>query len=316
MKATAIPKKAEKLAFGTARKPPRLNDRKRGSMYKHLCLIFSLFLGNVSYAQIVEAPHFADVVPYAAADTLVVLDIDDTLLVPAQMLGCDEWFCYRLEKHQKEGSSVEDALEKTLAAWEAVRHLTKMEIVEPQSDKIIHDLQQKGCSIIGLTTQGLALATRTSQQLAENDINLTLTAPYKDDQYFQLNNHGILYRNGILFTSGAPKGKALFILCDRIQFHPKRIVFVNDKAKHLVDVETTAQERGVEFIGLRYGYSDARKKVFSVEIAEYQFTHSSFHHILSNEEASRLIKKAQISNKFLKCAMDRKNPAHHRHLCR
>ncbi len=248
-----------------------------------LCCLCSFL--TVTEAKIIEAGHFKDLLAYADADTLFILDIDDTLLVPEQMLGCDEWFQCRMSFHQKKGMDAKNALEKALAEWEAVRHLTKMEIVESGTEKIIHNLQARHLPIIGLTTQGLALATRTSQQLAEKQINLSLTAPYKNDHYFQLAGHSVLFRHGILFTSGKHKGEALFEFCKASGIQPKRIVFINDKASHLAEVEGTAQKKNVEFIGLRYSYSDGRKKNFRPEIADVQFSQSSFTHLLSDKEA-------------------------------
>ncbi len=236
-------------------------------------------------AKIIEADHFKDLLAYADADTLLILDIDDTILVPEQMLGCDEWFQHRMKSHQKSGMDTKNALEKALAEWEAIRHITKMEIVEAGTEKIIQDLQAKRAAIIGLTTQEVALATRTAQHLAEKQINLALTAPYKNDHYFQLAGKSVLFRNGILFTSGRHKGEALFELCKAAGFHPKRIVFINDKATHLAEVEGAAQKKNIEFIGLRYNYSDARKKAFRPEIADIQLSHSSFTRLLSDKEA-------------------------------
>ncbi|MES2274001.1 MAG: DUF2608 domain-containing protein, partial [Chlamydiota bacterium] len=88
----------------------------------YLCLsIFPLF------AEIKDVAHFDELISEITPETLILLDIDDTLLVPVQMLGCDEWFQFQLQKHQGTGLSVQDALEKTLAEWEAVRHITQME---------------------------------------------------------------------------------------------------------------------------------------------------------------------------------------------
>ena len=253
-------------------------------MMKTIIVAFCLCVASLG-AQIIELGHFKELEKYATDETLLILDIDDTLLVPEQMLGCDEWFQCRWNHHQKEGLSKSDALEKSLAEWEAVRHLTKMEIVEPGIEKIISNLQKKNCRMMGLTTQGLALATRTSQQLNEKHINLTVTAPTKHDHYFLLKEHGVLFRNGILFTSGRHKGAALFQLLDQMDYHPKRIVFINDKASHLTEIKEVAQTKSVEFIGLRYAYSDARKKKFSPAVAEYQFSHSSLSRLLSDAQA-------------------------------
>jgi hypothetical protein len=49
---------------------------------------------------------------------------------------------------------------------------------------------------------------------------------------------------------------------------------------------------GNKIVGLRYGYSDARKAAFCPEIAELQFTHSTFAHLLSDEEALLLMQSS------------------------
>lgn len=216
---------------------------------------------------------------------MIILDIDDTLLVPRQMLGCDEWFQCRMRFHQKLGLNVSQSLEKSLSEWEAVRHLTKMKIVEPGTEEIIRQLQNKGYPMMCLTTQGLSLATRTHQQLLDNQINIMTSAPSKIDYYFIIEEQGVLFRSGILFTSGAHKGKALFTLFEKLAYEPKRILFINDKHSHLLAIEETAKEKGVAFIGLRYAYSDTMKAAFDERIAHFQFIHSTFTHLLSDEEA-------------------------------
>lgn len=251
-----------------------------------LCsMSINVFSSTVS-SDIVETSHFEEIVSYASPDALVLLDIDDTLLVPVQTLGADVWFQYQLQKNKHE----RDPLDKTLAQWEAIRHLTQMRIVEPGTEKVISALQKKNIYIMGLTTQGLALATRTIQQLLDHQIDLSKTAPSDKDHYFN-NGKGVLYRKGVLFTSGTPKGPALRKLLDLIGMSPKKIVFINDKKTHLLDVATAAKELGIEFIGLRYNYSDERVRNFSSELAEVQFYHSNFSHILSDEEAAKILQE-------------------------
>ena len=247
-------------------------------------ILLTLLFFTALQAKIFEIQNFKQVISYLDKETILILDIDDTLLITEHMLGCEEWRLDRLKKCEKKMDPLE-AFEKSLAEWEAIRHLSKMEIVEPGTEVIVRDLQTQGYSIMALTTQGLALATRTSQQLKANGFDLTLTAPFDEDCFFTLKHHGVLYRNGILFTSGRPKGEAFFQCCEKMNYQPKRIVFVNDRESHLEDLEKTANLKRVEFIGLRYAYSDAKKASFCPEIAEFQFTHSSFDRIVSDEEA-------------------------------
>lgn len=234
--------------------------------------------------KILEVQNFEEITAHITKKTLVLLDIDDTLLVPSQMMGSDAWFQHRRRNYEKVGLSSSEALEKALAEWNAVRHITKMEVVEPGTQEIVQKMQSEGYTVMGLTTQGLALATRTSRQLKEIGINLERTAPSKEGHYLNVHAHGALYREGILFTSGTPKGEALFALCDRIGYSPEEIVFINDKLTHLVDVEDEAIKKGVKYVGLRYAYSDTRKKAFNPEIADYQFKNSTFDHLLSDRE--------------------------------
>jgi hypothetical protein len=257
-------------------------------MIKYGILTLLISLSSLCFGKIIECQHFNEIYEHIDKETLIILDIDDTLLIPEQMLGCDEWFLTRLRHHQKH-LLPNEALEKALAEWEAIRHLSSMMLVEPNTDTIIEDLQNNHYQVMGLTTQGLALATRTSLQLKEQHIDLSRTAPSCEDHYFLINKHGILFRNGILFTSGQSKASSLKALCQVMNVHPKKIVFVNDKASHLKDVEQYALEANIAFTGLRYGFSDFRKKNFSQDIADYQFSHSSFDKILTDTQAKSCV---------------------------
>jgi hypothetical protein len=261
-------------------------------MRKQTLMLFLVLLGFVSSVQgkIVETARFHELAHHITRETLILMDIDDTIIVPVQMVGSDEWFSLRWKKHEDDGMSKLAALEKALAEWESIRHVTKMKTVEKETSTFIKEQQKKGHKIMGLTTQGLALATRTVQQLQENSVDLSVTAPTADDCYVNLSGHSVLFRKGILFTSGKNKGEAFFKFCDIIGLKPKRIVYIDDKASHLTAVETEAQKRGVEFIGLRYAYADVHKAAFRPDIADFQFFHSSFAKLLSDEEASAKMK--------------------------
>jgi hypothetical protein len=259
-------------------------------MKKQITFLLILFIGVFSlHAEIVEVKHFSEVASHAKSGTLVITDIDDTLLVPHQMIGSDEWFSHRMNKHRADGLHPNSALEKTVAEAQAVRQLTQMKLAEPGTDKIIRSLQKKGFCVMGLTVQGSAVAMRTNQQLKSNNIDLTEHALSKEDQYFPLNGQNMLYKNNILFTTGTSKGEALFTLLDKIKVNPKRIIFIDDKASNVESVEKWAKKRNVQFIGLRYSYSDQSKAAFRPDIAEVQFNQSTFTHLLSDEEALSLM---------------------------
>lgn len=244
-----------------------------------------VILATPLFATVKEIAHFSELAAYVAPDTVVLLDIDDTLITPVQMLGNDSWFEYRLKKHQNEGAPFHQALEKTLAEWEAIRHLTRIRLVEPETSAILAEMQKKGIRMIGVTAQGLALATRTVLQLLEHQVDLSVTSFCSETYCFPVQGHTVLYRQGVLFTSGKPKGESFFLLCDQVGQLPKRIVAMDDKLSHLQSLEKEANERDVEFVGLRYGFTDRIKEAFSPDVADYQMNHSTLTHLLSDQEA-------------------------------
>lgn len=257
---------------------------------KRLCFLICFHLitiYRVLYGEIIETAHFNALTQYSNPETLLVLDIDDTLLVPVQTLGSDVWFLHRLNHYRQSLQNECLALDRALADWEAIRHLTQVRIVEKGTDEIIKKLQNEKIVMMGLTTQGLALTTRTINQLNSLNIDLVHTAPSSNDHYFINGSHGVLYRQGILFTSGTDKGEALLNFLQMVNYYPKNIVFINDKRSHIQEVEKSMVLKGINFTGLRYSYSDDRVANFNAKIAEIQWMQSTFNHLISDEEAEK-----------------------------
>lgn len=254
-------------------------------MYK-VCFLF-LLASTSLFGKIVETFHFDEIKKYLEPDTLVILDIDNTLITPIQEVGSDQWFSHRRDWYGLQGYSADQALEMALAEWEAVQNITRVMTPEPITSQVVRDLQDR-FTVMGLSTRGLALATRTVYQLKDVGIDLS-TDSLSGDDIPLLNPKAILFRKGILFTSGTHKGKALLKLLEQVNYTPRRIVFVNDKATNLREVEVACEERQIPFIGLRYGYLDERVKSFRSDIARVQFEH--FKMILSDKEALNLIER-------------------------
>lgn len=184
----------------------------------------------------------------------------------------------------------QDAIELALAEWMAVQSITQVKLVEDHADQVVGKFQKQGFTVMGLTTRGLGLSTRTVEQLKSLNVDMLHSAPVHHDVFFH-NQRGCLFRGGILFTAATHKGRALFRLFERIDYHPKSVLFINDKYANLREVEETCEERGIPFIGLRYGYLDNKVKNFRKDIADVQFEH--FGYILSDKDAEKILKDRQ-----------------------
>lgn len=257
------------------------------NFFNFMMTIF-LFLSSSIYSELYEIKNFKEIYNYIDEDTLVILDIDDTLLIPSQMLGCDEWFIQRMNQQKNAGLCFKEALEKTLFEWEGIRSITEMELVEDSIAGVIDELQHRNISMLCLTTQRFALGPRTTYQLKKHGIEIEKTSPYRENLFFMNQNLGVLFFEGILFTNGTHKGKTFFKFCELTNTEPKKIVFVNDKGTHLKEIEDSSNERNIPFIGLRYGFSDDHRKNFSYQIAEIQSKNITIDEIVSDSKAMQM----------------------------
>jgi hypothetical protein len=253
---------------------------------RYLLTLF-LALPLLLCAEIREISSFKEVTAHLKPRTLLILDIDNTLIYPAQEVGSDQWFHSRIDYYRQRGYSYSDALDLALPEWEAVQNITQVKLVEPYITEFMRTVQKDtSLHVMGMSTRGLALASRTVHQLDSLAIDLSKSAPTQKELPF-LNPRAVLFRKGIFFTAGTHKGRALKKLLDELGSTPQQVVFVNDKRGHLRQLEETLEEIGIPYVGLRYGYLDQKVKNFRSDIAEVQF--ESFQRIMSDLEAEKIL---------------------------
>lgn len=255
------------------------------------------FLIPINFLFSTEIHQMSEATPYLEKGALVIVDIDNTLLEPVQELGNDQWLRFRVKHYQNRGLDYAASFERALPEWVAIQNITKVKAVESTTPNLLGKWQQSGHQIMALSTRGLGMATRTIEQLHSLGMDITVTSPTKDEKFF-MNEQGVLYRKGILFTAGSNKGKALFKFLQMIEYKPKSIVFINDKQSNIQEVEYQCNEAGIPFTGLRYAYLDKKVQNFRVEVAEIQFDH--FGHILSDEAAEAILESSHTKSNLLK----------------
>ncbi len=249
-------------------------------MKKHI--IFILFC-NFLFAQVIEIKNISDTNDLDKYN-LVIFDLDNTILEPVQLLGSDQWFCNRLKKYENDGLDAKKALDKTLLEWYEIQSVTQVKLVENEIKNLIENLQNKKIKIMGLTTRNVDFAFASIKQLDALDIDLCKTAPYKKNLFFE---NGLVFKKGILFADGKNKGMVLKCFFKKIGFFPKSIVFIDDKLKHVLDVEDFCKTYKIKFLGYRYGFLDEKIKNFDSKICNIQL--NTFKSILSDDEAIKML---------------------------
>lgn len=237
-------------------------------------------------AQTFEIKSIDEVFAHVTPSTLVVLDVDETLLTTSQMLGGDRWFTDQLKQLQHQNFSFEEALAKTLPDYISLQNKTKVKPIEHQAAAVIHTLQKRGHCVIGLTSRSTEIAYVTINQLKTLGIYLqptAITIP-KIEVY---SHYPSKYIEGILFSGGLNKGELLYDLMQYAQVNVDRVIFINDKVKYLKQMEDFFEPKNIEFIGLRYGAADASIEAFDPTLAETQKKY--FDKILPNDVALKLL---------------------------
>lgn len=226
---------------------------------------------NTYISRILESNSICDILEYTPnAKTLVVFDLDNTLVYTAQDVGSDPWFYHLLNEKIASGLSRDEVLAIILPMYyEVYNHIT-LSPVEPDSTTVLSTLQSRGIPTVALTTRSLPLVERTKIQLKETGFNFAACNIFAKDLTFQLVKPALL-TDGIIFCNDNNKGQTLLKVLEACNCKPETIVFIDDKLSHLFDVEKECLLNKIQFIGIRYGKLDYIAAQFDPERAEQQY---------------------------------------------
>jgi hypothetical protein len=251
-------------------------------------VLFAICSFSNAWGDIRETPTIETLLSSVDQDTLVVVDIDNTLFAPVQTLGTDEWFYYYLQKLKKEGMPAQKAIEKAKDLWIAIQSSSDISTLEDKTPHVINQLQNDKFIVMAMSTRDVSYADVTLRQLISLGINMKKAAP-SFNTFTVEGVDRVLFRDGVLFTSNNHKGKALLAFLKQLHFTPKKIVFINDKESPLKEVEEIVEPQGIKFLGLRYSKADERVKNFRPDLADIEL--QFFGKVLSDEAAEALVKK-------------------------
>ena len=232
----------------------------------------------------------APVEALADIDTLVVFDIDNTLIEPTVTLGSDQWFYWYAARLESEGLTPTAASDAANAVWNKVQPAIAVRAVEDSTPALVGRLQARGIRVMALTARSRDAAGVTETQLASAGYVMGRHA-FGASRRRVGKSADMIYEDGILYVGEhASKGEALVRFLKHERHRPKRVVFADDKAKHTVTVDAALQKIGLPVVALRYGAADARVAAFDPAVAEIQYR--AWSRVLTDEEAAALVKCA------------------------
>ncbi|CUI17407.1 putative secreted protein [Candidatus Protochlamydia naegleriophila] len=228
-------------------------------------LTLSTFECQSSFTRVDEMEDIFHYFDDADAQTLVLFDIDMVLIQPGDP-------AFQMA-NMKRFSTIAKRVMKDIPAGKRMQFLSLMMIsstpvlLDEHTPVYLEQLIRRGITVMGLTANltGEFGPIKNMEEwrigvLNRFGIDFSKSAPYKSKISF---NHLASYRgyystylDGVLFVNGAvvSKGDALLAFLEMARFHPKKIIFIDDREENLKSVEEAihGHDLSIDFIGLHF----------------------------------------------------------------
>ena len=217
-------------------------------------------------AAVEETSSMATALSSAGPDTLVVLDIDNTLLQPVGYLGGDAWYEFLVQRAVREGLTRDAAIDRAMTAFNDAQYAIDVRAVEPATPALVKEAHARGARVIALTARTPDIAPRTLAQLDHIGVGFSVIA--KPD----IAPKGTRLDQGVLFVGDhLDKGEMLVALLRASRLQPKRVIFVDDKQRHAESVDRALAKAGIPCRSFRYGAADADVERFWRDVGDVRF---------------------------------------------
>lgn len=244
-----------------------------------------------------------EILSHVKADSLLILDIDDTVGRVSQTIGLEAWFRFRIEQYAQEKHSSSQALSKAIELYNLAQLASRQMLPVDSENNIaplIRELKKKGAKIIGLTARNDKLADKTIMLLE------TLGVAFSDDVLNKgtliINGKEVIIKNGVIFASGNHKGLCLEHAREQghfaIDIHSfKDVSFVDDSEKNCRNVaESLTKIKIANSCVWHYQYAEINLKFGQKhkERAAVQEAHLLKHQILLTDEEADILRVISI----------------------
>ena len=211
--------------------------------------------GTIAQSEVRQIDDLARVAPALAEGgkrSLLVLDIDDTLLTSAGFFGSDSWYEWQ----------------KSLPAGDPAKPSCLFDVISLNSETGTQQpTQADGPALINaiagdrlmLTSRNPLYRGGTLRTL--HDAGYTLPAelgasPEGRSWDFRKNAEAkpvrVVYDQGVFMTTGQDKGLVLLDLLRRLGLRYDRVVLVDDGEKNITNMQAALRTAGIDYLGLHY----------------------------------------------------------------
>lgn len=257
-------------------------------MLKFFKILFLLMATSTLSAQLIECQRLREILPLIDEDTLVVFNINNVLTFSSQDAGSTPWaeeHIARISTDQK--LTKPHATNVFIPLWHEILIATDVKLFDPEGEAIIHYLQNNKIKTMALTNRYVEMGYPTHHQLRSVGIDFAKNPPFPEDFFIQGTESPSKYIEGIIFNGLINfKGDTLAAFLKNINYFPKKLIYIEDKPKHLAQVEQVITALGIPFVGVHFGALELQRQSYRSELAALQV---KFHFdILDDASAKKL----------------------------
>lgn len=209
-----------------------------------------------------ETSHLEDIKPYVCKNTLVVFDIDNTLIEPISGVGSHQWGDFYFERLLAKGMGEREAEDLTIVAWKEVIPNLDYQLVESESPRLLEELKQMGALPIGLTARSPFEKDFTRKHLLSVGIDMTheISPP---ETCFSHKSGNWVFSEGVIYKENLfPKGQALKEFFHEYELEHEKIIFIDDRIENVLSVLAALKNHEAAVLGVRYAGLDAKLERF------------------------------------------------------
>ena len=254
---------------------------------KFICALALLCLPFISHAntpQIFSTNNFKEIellIKEADQDTLVLWDVDQTLITPNDSILKPKWENL-LDQWLGGKKSILDESGKTRYVFREILISAPHSVLDRDSPSLIKTLQKKQIPVIAFSAAPGGKVGRTESfldwRIAElkrfgfdfsssfSHVN-TLTLSKDPDIEFPP-----VYKAGVLITSLHDKGPVLIDFFEAVHWKPKRVIFIDDQMANIQSV-TKSLEGQIQVIGIHYTAASELSCELNEKNSRFQIDH-------------------------------------------
>lgn len=214
--------------------------------------------------QITEIISVQEIFRDIPEDTLLVLDLDNTVMTSRLELGGDAWFTSLITDVVTQHEDQKLAMVWAITLYSSVQSFIRTRAVEPEIVDLVKSWQDKGHMVIGLTARNSMTIQGTLNQLSDIGIDFSKNC--------NIPNEGTSFVGGIIFCGGGHKGDHLVAFLKQHRLPFSHITMMDDKRRHLEDVQAALEHLDIGFNGYRYGFLDPHVEQFDRASANSQLS--------------------------------------------